>query len=68
MTGALHEDVFIFMTISYLILLRIRNISNKSFRKNQNTYFIFSGIFSENRAVYEIMSKGMIKPERTQKI
>ena len=29
---------------------------------------MFSDFFSENRAVYEIMSKYMLEPERTQKI
>ena len=34
--------------------------------KNQNTCFMFSNFFPENRAVYEIMSKNMVESERLQ--
>jgi hypothetical protein len=44
--GHFHKDVFTFMTTSRWILLRMRNVSNKSCRKNQNTCFMFSGFFS----------------------
>jgi hypothetical protein len=37
-------------------------------RETQNTYFMFSDFFSENHAGYEIMSKNMLEPERTQTI
>jgi hypothetical protein len=43
----LHEDVFAFMTISRWIILRMRTVSSKSCRENQNTYFMFSNIFPE---------------------
>jgi hypothetical protein len=66
--GTLHEDVFTFMTISRLILTTVRNTSNKSCRKNQNTRFMFSNFFSENRVVCEIMSKNVVEPERPQTI
>jgi len=33
------------MIISRLILLRMRNISDKSCRENQNTHFVFSDFF-----------------------
>jgi hypothetical protein len=64
-TGTLHEDVFTFMTISCRILLRMRNVSNKSYKENQKTHFMFK-TFSANRAVYEIMWKNMVEPERPQ--
>ena len=35
----------------------MRNFPDKSRRENQNTHFTFNNIFSENRAVYEIMWK-----------
>jgi hypothetical protein len=35
----------------------MRNISGKSHRENQNTHFYIQQIFTENRAVYEIMWK-----------
>ena len=44
----------------------MRNVSNKSCRENQSKYFMFSNFFFENRAVYEIMSKNIVKPERPQ--
>jgi len=40
------------------ILLRIRTVSDKSYRENQNTHFVFNNFFSfENRAFYEIIWK-----------
>jgi hypothetical protein len=38
----------------------MRNVSKKRCRENQNTHFMLSNLFSENRAVYEIMSKNMV--------
>ena len=52
--------------ISRWILLRMRNISYKCCRENQNTRFMFSNFFSENREVYEIMSKNEVEPKRPQ--
>ena len=52
---SLHEDVCIFI-IAFLILLRMRNISEKRGGENQNTHFIFSKFPFDNRVVYEIMS------------
>jgi hypothetical protein len=39
-TGTLHEDLCIFMIISRRILLRVRNVSEKSCRENQNTFYV----------------------------
>jgi hypothetical protein len=33
----------------------MRSISDKSYKENQNTHFVFSNFLSENRVVYEIM-------------
>ena len=43
----------------------MRNVLHKSCRENQNT-FKFNIFFSENRAVYELMSKIEEEPERPQ--
>jgi len=51
---------------SRLILLRTRNVSDKSCVENQNTQFMFYDFSPINRAVYETMWKIMIKPERPQ--
>ena len=36
-TGTLHEDVCIFMTVSQRILLSMRNVSDQRYTDNQNT-------------------------------
>ena len=41
-TGTLHEDLRTFMSIARSFLLRMRNVSDKSCRVNQNTYFMFN--------------------------
>ena len=44
-TGTLHEDQYTFLIISRSVLLRTRNVWDKSCRENQNTHFVFSKIF-----------------------
>jgi len=44
-TGTLHEDLCTFIIISRSFLLRIRNISEKRCRENQNTSFIIFNNF-----------------------
>jgi hypothetical protein len=64
-TGTLHEDVFTFMTIYCSVILRIRNTSISN--EKMKTHILCSvNFFPENRAVYEIKSKNMVKPERLQ--
>jgi hypothetical protein len=46
------------MIISCSVLLRMRNVSAKICRANQNTHFMFNNFFPDNRAVYEIMWGG----------
>jgi hypothetical protein len=41
----------------------MRNVLDKSCRENQNTQFVSNDYFSENRAIYEIMSKNVVEPE-----
>ena len=60
-TGILHEDQYTFLTISRSVLLRMRNISEKSCTENQNTRFMFVDFFFENRALYEIMWKDTVR-------
>jgi hypothetical protein len=43
----------------------MRNILDKLCRENQHTHFMFTFVF-ENRAVYEIMSKNVVEPDRPQ--
>jgi hypothetical protein len=41
----------------------MRNALDKSCRQNQNTHFVFSNFFFEDRTVYEILSKNVVEPE-----
>jgi transposase len=37
--GTLHEDQYIFFIISHSVLLRMRTVSDKSCRENQNIFY-----------------------------
>jgi len=43
--GTLHEDVCIFIILSRRYHLRKRNVSDDSYRENQNTHFVFWNFF-----------------------
>jgi hypothetical protein len=43
--GILHEDVSTFLTISLLIIYKIRNVLGKSCRENESTHFILGNFF-----------------------
>ena len=58
--GNLHEHICKFVIISHLILLRMRNFSDKSRTENRNSHFMFESSVSENRAIYEIVWKNAI--------
>ena len=64
--GNLYENVCTFMITYRWILLRMRNFWDKGCREQQNTYFMFNNFCSENRALYEIMWKNMVEPDRPQ--
>jgi hypothetical protein len=49
--GTLHEDLCAFMIVSQLILVGMRNVSDKSCRENQNTYFMFSNFLCKSHAI-----------------
>jgi hypothetical protein len=51
-------EIFIIMSRA---VLKVRNVSDKSCRENQNTYFIF-----KNPAVCEVMWKNMAEPDKPQ--
>jgi len=53
------------MILSRSVLLRMRNVSDKRCRKNRNTHSMFNN-FPESRAVYEIMWKYIVEPDRSQ--
>ena len=65
-TGTLHEGFFTFI-ISRWIILRIKNVLDRSCTENQTAHFIFNNdFFFENLAVYETMSENMVEPEGPQ--
>ena len=65
-TGTLYEDQYTFFIISHSVLLRMRIVSDRSCRENQNTYFMFSNFFPANRGVYQITLKIIVEPSRPQ--
>jgi len=44
----------------------MRTVSGRNCRENQNKPFVFNNFFPENRAVYAIMWKNTVDPDRTQ--
>jgi hypothetical protein len=64
-TGTLHEDLCTFMIMYLSVLLRIRSLSDRICRENQNTHFMFNDFFfNENRAIYETTWKNMVEVDR----
>jgi hypothetical protein len=63
-TGTLHEDLYTFMKISYWILLRMRNVSDK-FVEKIKTHITCSKRLSKICAIYDIMWKNKTEPDRT---
>jgi hypothetical protein len=51
------ENQGLSVTIRRSVLRRMRKVSDKRCRENQNTHFVFSNFFFENCAVYEICGK-----------
>jgi hypothetical protein len=53
------------MLVSRWITFRMRNVSDKRCRENQNTHFMFNNFF-ENPGIHDIMWKNMVQPDRPQ--
>ena len=62
--STLQEDQYIFLTMSCSVLLKIRNVSDKSCRENQNTLSVFNKCFQKNHAVYVITWQHIVVPDR----
>ena len=63
--GTFHKDQYKFLVTSRSFLLRMRNLSDKSCRENQNT-LLYSITFFESRAVSEMVWKNIIEQSRLQ--
>jgi len=44
----------------------MRNVSENSCTENRNPHFVFSNLFFESRAVYEITGKNIVERRRPQ--
>jgi len=53
------------MVISRSVIFRMRNVSDKSCRENQNIH-VYTITFFQNRAVYEITWKNIAESDRPQ--
>ena len=61
-TGTLHKDLYKFSSL----VLKMYNVSDRFVEKIKTHVFMYSNFFFENRAVYEIMWKNMVEPDRPQ--
>jgi len=50
----LHGETVKFLIVSRSVLHRMRNVSDKSCRENQNTHLVFNKCFSKDRDVYKM--------------
>ena len=41
----MQEDLCMFMIISHSFLLRMRDVSDETYRENENTHFMFKKLF-----------------------
>jgi hypothetical protein len=57
MTDYLHEDRYTFFIVSRSVLLRMKNISDKSCRENQNTHFILCNVFRKSSHLWDRLEK-----------
>jgi hypothetical protein len=65
MTGTLHENQYTFLIISRSVLIRMRHISDKICRENQNTHFVFMNFsFFENHTVWNNLGKNIWYSQR----
>jgi hypothetical protein len=63
--GTLHDDKYMFLTLSCPVLLRMKKVSDKSCRQNQNKHFMFHNFFF-NCDVCEILWKTFVEPGMPQ--
>lgn len=66
MTGSLHEYVCKFMTVDRKVLLRMRNVTDKNLRENQNMFFFVQHFFFTKscRLWNNFEKKKMVEPDR----
>jgi hypothetical protein len=62
-TGTLHEILCTFMRLCRVILLRMRNVSDKTCKEKKHTFY-FQELFPPKSANYDIMWKNTVQPNR----
>jgi len=65
-TRTLHEYHFTFLIISSSVLLRMKNVSDKSCREFKNTYFMFSNFFFRKTCGLWDNVKNIVEPGMPQ--
>ena len=55
--GTLHKDLCTFMIISHWILRRMRNVSDRSCRENQNTHFMINNFSQKSCRLWDNVKK-----------
>ena len=58
-TGTLHNDQHKFLIIPCSVLLRMRNVSGKSFRESQSKHFMFNNVFIKSYRLWDNVEKIM---------
>jgi len=61
----LNEDQYTILIVSRSVILRMGNVSDKLYREDHSTHFIFSN-YLDNCAVCKIMWKSIVEPDRPQ--
>jgi hypothetical protein len=64
--GTWCEDICTFMVIFRRILLRMRDVSDKSCRENQHKHFMFNNVFPKIVLFMTYRKKYIVEPDRPQ--
>jgi len=66
MTSTIHDDQYTVLIVSRWMLLRMRNVSDKRCRENQNTHIVLINFFSKIIPFVRYFGKNMVEPQRPQ--
>jgi len=65
-TGTVHEDQYTFLIISRSVVLRMRNVSVKSCRRNQNKVYMQELFFPRKSSRRAVVWKNIVEADRPQ--
>jgi hypothetical protein len=63
--GTIHEVQYTFLIISHSVFLKMRKVTDKSCRENQNPHFMFRNFF-QCHGIYEVVWKDIVELDRQQ--